>query len=395
MSTGAALAAVLGLSPAPEVGTQSLEGAFDGAPALLWERDLPGPLVQAAKHVELGTPLIVGDEVLLGGVGQKGLFVLDRYSGTHIHTYPSVGSVQSQPRVDGDAVVFTDAAGYTFRYARGATEPEWKHYGGAPIVSSPLLDKGIVYVANVAGTVYSLNQTDGALRWRYVHEKDVARSVALELYGAPEPVAHEDNVLVGFHDGTLVALSMELGERKWQRSVGEGRYTDVIGRPAIVGEDVIVSGFSSPLLSIKLDSRNVRWRIDTGGATDVVVADGTGFHGGSDGKLLAFDLINGSEEWSWESPKEASLTSPLITEAGIFVGTNNGGLYLLDIETGKESWRYTAGKTIAGFTAGMHSQGRQLVAVTNSGRVLSFVHVDDESSFVKGVGQLPRELADE
>ena len=395
MSTGAALAAVLGLSPAPEVGKQSLEGAFDGAPALVWERDLPGPLVQAAKHVELGAPLIDGDEVLLGGVGQDGLFVLDRYSGTHIHTYPSMGSVQSQPRVDGDAIVFTDTAGYTFRYQRGESEPEWKHYGGAPIVSSPLLDDGVVYVSNVAGTVYGLDKGDGALRWRYVHEKDVARSVALELYGAPSPVSHEGNVLVGFHDGTLVALSKELGERKWQRSVGEGRYTDLIGRPTIVGDDVIVTGFSSPLLSIKLDSRNVRWRIDTGGATDVVVADGTGFHGGSDGKLLAFDLVNGSTEWSWEAPKDGALTSPLITEAGVFIGTNTGGLYLLDQETGEETWRYVAGKSIAGFTAGMHSQGRQLVAVTNSGRVLSFVHVDDQESFVTGVGELPKELGNE
>ena len=70
MSTGAAFAAVLGLSGAPEPVSSSLDGEMATAPALMWERDLPGPLVQAAKHVELGTPLIDGDEVLLGALAK-------------------------------------------------------------------------------------------------------------------------------------------------------------------------------------------------------------------------------------------------------------------------------------------------------------------------------------
>ena len=65
--------------------------------------------------MELGTPLIDGDQILLGGAGQSGLFVLDRYSGTHLHTYPSMGSVQSRPRVDGDTVIFTDSAATAIR----------------------------------------------------------------------------------------------------------------------------------------------------------------------------------------------------------------------------------------------------------------------------------------
>ena len=393
MSTGAALVAVLGLNSAPEVEKPSLDGEFDGAPALVWERDLPGPLVQAAKHVELGRPLIDGDEILLGSAGQEGLFVLDRYRGTQIHTYDTVGSVQSQPRVSGDLVIVSDAAGYTFCYRRGEREPVWKHYGGAPIVSSPLVDGDVVYVVNVGGAAYALTRADGSLRWRYVHDKDVSRTVSLELYGAPDPIAYEDMILAGFHDGSIVALTKELGERAWQRSVGEGRYTDLIGRPAIVGDDVILSGFSSPLVSIKLDSRNVRWRIDAGGPSDVIVGDDSGFHGGIDGKLRSFDLVNGAVDWEWTAPKEAALTSPLRTEAGLFVGTANGGLFLINEDTGEEEWRYVAGKTIAGFSAGMHADGRQLVAVTNSGRVLSFVHVEDSASFAKDVGELPGELA--
>lgn len=389
MSTGAAFAAVLGLSGAPEPAPSSLDGDMVTAPALVWERDLPGPLVQAAKHVELGTPLIDGDEVLLGALAKDALFVLDRASGTLTHSYPAKGAVQSAPIVDGDHVIFADSAGYTFCYPRGGSEPLWQHYGGAPILSSPLLVDGVLYVSNVGNTVYALDRTTGALDWRYVHDKDVARAVRLELYGAPQPVSHGDLILAGFHDGALVALTKDRGVREWQSTVGEGKYTDIIGRPVVVGDDVIVSGFSTPLVSMKLDSRNVRWRLETGGSTDVVVDDGIGFFAAADGNLLAIDLINGSTRWTWESPQGASLTTPVLTEAGLYIGTASGGLFLIDEETGEQEWSFVPGVTISGFTAGLAIEGRQLVAVTNQGRVMSFVSVEDGPDFAREANTLP------
>ena len=113
----------------------------------------------------------------------------------------------------------------------------------------PLLLDGVLYVSNVGNTVYALERSTGGLKWRYVHDKDVSRAVRLELYGAPQPVSHGEFILAGFHDGALVALTKDRGVREWQSTVGEGKYTDIIGRPAVVGEDVIVSGFSTPLVS--------------------------------------------------------------------------------------------------------------------------------------------------
>ena len=393
MSTGAAFAAVLGLSGAPEPAAPSFDGEMTTAPALLWERDLPGPLVQAAKHVELGTPLIDGDEVLLGALAKDSLFVLDRASGTLIHSYPAKGAVQSAPIVDGNHVIFTDSAGYTFCYPRGGTEPIWQHYGGAPILSSPLLLDGVLYVSNVGNTVYALERSTGGLKWRYVHDKDVARAVRLELYGAPQPVSHGELILAGFHDGALVALTKDRGVREWQSTVGEGKYTDIIGRPAVVGEDVIISGFSTPLVSMKLDSRNVRWRVETGGSTDVVVDEDVGFFAANDGSLMAIDLINGATRWSWESPQGAALTTPVLTEAGLYVGTASGGLFLIDEETGEQEWSFVPGVTISGFTAGLAVEGRQLVAVTNQGRVMSFVSVNDGPDFAREANVLPEAAA--
>jgi outer membrane protein assembly factor BamB len=377
MSAGAAFALTLGLSPGPAANAPSLAGSFEHAPALVWERDLPGPLVQAAKHVELGTPVIDGDHIFLGASGKDALFVLDRYSGTRLGEYPAIGSVQSAAVVSSEHVLFTDTAGYTFCYARESAELIWKHYGGAPILSSPVVDTGVVFVANVGGAVYALKLDDGSLVWRHVQEKDVSREVRLELYGAPKPVLIGDLVLVGFHNGALVGLSKALGERKWQRVVGEGRYSDIIGAPVVLGEDVLVSGFSTPFLSLKLDSRNVRWRIETGGSAAAIVDGDRVFHGSGDGKLRSIDSVTGTPQWTWEAPSKTALTEPVMTEAGLFVGTAGGELFLIDEDSGKVSWRLMPGRQISGFSASIAVEGRQMVVVTNAGRVMSLLSAQE------------------
>ena len=146
-------------------------------------------------------------------------------------------------------------------------------------------------------------------------------------------------------------------------------------------------------MSIKLDSRNVRWRVETGGSTDVVVDEGVGFFAASNGNLMAIDLINGSTRWSWESPKGSALTTPVLTDAGLYVGTANGGLFLIDEKTGDQEWSFVPGVTISGFTAGLAVEGRQLVAVTNQGRVMSFVSVDDGPDFAREANVLPEAAA--
>ena len=358
------------------------------APALLWERDLPGPLVQAAKHVELGTPLIDGDEVLLGALAKDSLFVLDRASGTLIHSYPAKGAVQSAPIVDGDHVIFTDSAGYTFCYPRGGTEPLWQHYGGAPILSSPLLLDGVLYVSNVGNTVYALERSTGApvaLR----HDKDVAccppralRCTTTASHGEPLGQVSRRRPRRA-NEGPQCPGVAEHG--------GRGQVHDIIGRPAVVGEDVIINGSRHRWCRWLIP--DCRWRVETGGSTDVVVDEGVGFFAASNGNLMAIDLINGSTRWSWESPKGSALTTPVLTDAGLYVGTANGGLFLIDEKTGDQEWSFVPGVTISGFTAGLAVEGRQLVAVTNQGRVMSFVSVDDGPDFAREANVLPEAAA--
>ena len=73
MSGAVAFAAVLGLTNAPTFGSPSLDGDFSSPPVVVWERSLPGAPVSAARHTELGAPLIHGDHIWVGSAGSNAL----------------------------------------------------------------------------------------------------------------------------------------------------------------------------------------------------------------------------------------------------------------------------------------------------------------------------------
>ena len=373
MSSAPAFVAVLGLGLRPTPAPVNFPGTVDSPPALMWQRDLPGPPLAASSHTELGEPVFDGGHVLVGSAGSNALYALDRSNGTLVFQYASNGPVQSAAVVVDDDIVFTDAAGYTWCYRRGEEEPLWKHYGGAPILSTPMVVDGVVYIANVGNAVYAIGLTDGQIRWRHEQEKDFTRIGELELYGAPSPTVHGHLVLAGFHNGAVVGLNRETGSREWQRQVGEGRYPDIIGSPVVVGGDVLVSAFSSPLVSLNLETQNVRWRVEAGASDAPVIQGDAVLFGGSDGRLLSIDAVTGAPNWTWNAPEAGSLTSPVVTDAGLFVGSSNGGVFLVDTDSGQTQWEMDAGYAIAGVSAELGVDGRQMVVVTNAGRILSLV----------------------
>ena len=66
-----------------------------------------------------------------------------------------------------------------------------------------------------------------------------------------------------------------------------------------------------------------------------------------------------------------------MTEAGLFVGTAGGELFLIDEDSGKVSWRLMPGRQISGFSASIAVEGRQMVVVTNAGRVMSLLSAQE------------------
>ena len=378
------LLASLFVQDSPTAREPHYEGTFEEAPVPHWQRLLPGPRLMAFTHTERGRPASDGTDPFLGSAAVDALLQVSRVDGSEVHRYPAGAPVQSEPRVLDGELLFSDAAGYTWRYGVGAEEPVWSHYGGAPVASPPTLSGDVVLVANVDDVVYALDADDGELRWRYARPPDPTRDSELTLFGAPSPIRVGDLVIAGFSDGAVVALSARGGEIEWERRVGEGRYPDIIGAPLVAGGVAFVGGYSEPFVALDLEQKAVRWRAEIGTASQPTLLDGVLYHGATDGKLRALNAENGEVLWTWDSDTTGALTTPQVLDAGVVVGSSDGSLYLVSRHDGTLLWEHDPGHILDGVTVAPLVVGRQLVAVTNAGRLLSMLSPGEVSPFETG-----------
>lgn len=359
----------------PPVG---FDGAFNAAPVYHFRAKLPGPPINAASHAEWSDPVVVGEYLLVGSAAAQALYALSRRDGSVQRVYEADESVEARPTVVGDRVYFSDTGGNTHCYTLDG-ERMWRHNGNAPILVSPTVtpDGRWIIVTNVDDLAVALRTSDGELEWQYRAKRDLTRETELSLYAAPRAVVHEDQAILGFSNGTLVAVELETGEEVWSRSVGEGRYPDIVADPVVSGTDLYTSGYFRPLVAIDLPSRNIRWRLDVGSANPIAIGDQDGvsviYHPGTDGKLRGVSALTGAELWVWDSGTKGALTTPVDTEAGLLVASSEGVVYLVDPTDGAEVWRWKESWQLQGVSSTPVIAGRQLLFVSNAGMLYSMM----------------------
>lgn len=338
-------------------------------PMIRWSVRLPGTPPPTATRSEPAAPVVDGNRIFVGYSGTNDLLILDRNDGQLVSRMTARAPVVCAPHIDATYLVFSDSAGYTFGYRRepNGWSPIWEHFSGAPIVATPTVVDGTVFVANVSDTVYALDAATGALKWRHQHPIDVARSSSLELFAAPAPSVSGDMVYSGFSDGFLVGLGRNDGTPRWQVEVGEGTYPDLAAPALGVAGGVVAGGFSQPLVRIDPTNQGVTWRLDIGSASPFAAVGDTLYHGGADGKLRRIDARTGAVVWEWDSTLGGTLGMPQPTPLGVLVPSGEGSLYLVDAESGALKWTFSPGVLLDGIAAAPAIAGADVYVVTNGG----------------------------
>ena len=325
-------------------------------------------------RTERGQPVYRDGLLYVGSSVDNALLVLDPASGALLRRLPAAAPVQAAPVVGPDRVWFSDTAGYTWCYKTGDGSELWKHFAGAPLLDSPTVADGAVYVTSVDDVVFGLNASTGELLWRHAVQLDPGRSAELELFGAPSPTVAGDVVLTGHSDGTLVALRRSDGEPAWQRRVGQGRYPDIIAPAVVLDDAVLTMGYTEPTLALGLDDRVVRWRLDDVGGAELPAREGRALYiGGVDGKLRAVDAVDGVVKWTWDSGTNGALAEPVLTEAGVLIGASAGGLSLVNRSTGATVWTLQLGHDLDGVSAAPAVAGDEAWVLTNAGNLIHLV----------------------
>lgn len=308
----------------------------------------------------LSSPAVSGGVVYIGS-DDKNLYALDAATGKGKWKFSTGGIVRSSPAVVAGTVYFGSYDGlfYALDAATGAVK--WKFETGGErkftavglhglkprkqampdfwdfYLSSPAVDKGIVYFGSSDGNLYALDAQTGSLKWKFATQGVVHSSPALA----------DSVVYFGSWDSYLYALDAATGQEKWRFKTGEDKVNynqvGIQSSPAVSDGVVYVGCRDSHLYAVDAKTGKEKWNFSTHGSwvnTSPAVYDETAYIGTPiPGVFRAVDTTTGKERFNFDA-RMLIFSSPAVAGGMVYFGSFNGKLYALDTKTGKVAWEW-------------------------------------------------------
>lgn len=232
-----------------------------------------------------------------------------------------------------------------------------------PVVGSPVVADGTVYVSSSDGRVYALDAQFGDERW-------VSDRLGEKLWA--EPVVKDSTVYVTTFDGRIYSLSADTGEPSSWVFEAESAF---ISSPVLHDDIMFLGSAGRRLYAVRLGQQDALWTLEGGDWfwAEPLVYDGKLYASCLDGKLYALEAETGRPLWS--KPFDAGeriATSPVLVDGSLVLATQRGNVYLVDAQEGRGKWlggtegddsRTLGGEVLASLCA--HGQTAYVLAQNN------------------------------
>jgi outer membrane protein assembly factor BamB len=351
------------------------------------------PLVAPAWTFDAGAPLWAGATFADGTVyagGQDGrLHAVDARTGRKRWSFAAGGPIRTRVTASGAELYFQADDGFLYKLAAASGEERWRaRVVEKPIERLPFDDPksrydrfgsdvtvagGRLYLGTHDGRLLAVDPERGEKAWEFASGDSVLAAPAVE----------GDRVVFGSYDGHVYALDAGSGRLVWKRDTRGA----VVSTPALVGDRVVVGNRSYDLLGLDARTGEPAWTryiwfswVESSAA----VRDGVAYVGSSDAAAVyAFDVRTGERRWKTDVYGWA-WGQPAVTDARVYAGTASQKDYLaghrglvvaMDRATGRPVWHYVAEPAATGSYGfpGSPAVGAGLVFVTGlDGRVYAF-----------------------
>jgi outer membrane protein assembly factor BamB/tRNA A-37 threonylcarbamoyl transferase component Bud32 len=219
---------------------------------LIWSTSLKRK-IYSSPFVDLGHVFV--------GCDDGNLYAIHLVTGRQVWSYEAEGPVRSRPLLADNNIYFSSEAGVV--YAMGLDRKvRWRFRARRGILSSPVLNEGLILVGSMDWNFYGLDARSGWAAWRYRTGGPIVST----------PAVSEDLVFFGSTDGCVYALNASDGRVVWRYEIEE----QVTASPAVYHSNVYVGGVDGNIYCLDAQSGNLNWTYQTDApitARPVVVDD--------------------------------------------------------------------------------------------------------------------------
>ena len=216
-----------------------------------------------------------------------------------------------------------------------------KGHEGLGIALNPTTDGETVYAASFNGNVIAINANNGRKIWK--------QSFDFSFTAGP---TYKDGILVlGTNNAELINIDSMTGEILWTTTVS----SEILAPVAIKDDQIFVRSVDGNLTAFLSDNGSLMWtanhrvpRLSLRGTTSPEVFANAVLSGFDDGKVSAYDLVDGSLLWETmltppggrtEIEKINDIDAPMtIVGNELYVGSYQGALAALALESGDIIW---------------------------------------------------------
>lgn len=278
-------------------------------------------------------------------------------------TFKTGGPIVASPAIADGVVYIPSMDTYLYAIDQETGKEKWKYKSRMPIVSSPAVAGGLLYFVSSAGSLGALDIATGKIKWVLPTEFE-RKFEARNLHGYPSaaqtmpdaydiftssPAVFNGKVYFGSGDGNVYAADAQTGLLQWKFAT-----KDVVhASPAIANNTVYIGSWDSYLYAIDADTGQQKWSLKTGEdpvihnqvgfQSSPAVVDGTVYVGCRDAHVYAVDAATGHKKWDYPTSKSWVIGTPAVRDGVVYVGTSDSSRFMaLDAKTGRLRFNFDA-----------------------------------------------------
>lgn len=252
-------------------------------------------------------------------------YAVDANTGKQLVTLKFDNNRLSAPAAFGQVAFFGTTSGNVYAYDMSTRSMKWSYQGqGSFSYSSPVIDDGVVYVSGERDGIVALAADSGAVKWKIKADQVLYR-----------PAIKGDNLVVYGVEGMLLSLNKKTGTKNWQTKLGRK-----FGATAILDDQVFVTHDLGEIRAYSLADGTLRWKSNKDGGTQTGLAlfNDTVIYGEEFGNIVALDAHSAAQKWKFKTKKRC--LSPIVAGETVYTSCGDHHLYAIDPQTGQLKWKF-------------------------------------------------------
>ena len=254
----------------------------------------------------------------------------------------------------------------------------WTVMTGDEIRSSASIAGGSVYVGSYDGNLYTIDESDGAVRWKYrTHRGIVSRPAPIAemvIFGAEDKTVYaitrqhgrtiwtfktnapvrssaavdDRSCYIGSDDGYMYRIDRQKGHVVWRYKT----WAPIRSTPLLTHDTIVFGSDDGYLYNVQRESGTLTWRHHIGAPvmSSPVAHNGIVTVGANDGSIRGFNVADGKLIWTVQTDK-VIVASPVIVDESVYVASADGHMYALALGSGAMNWKVKVCKQITSTAA--------------------------------------------